>query len=114
MLEHEYDSYIKGAVDSREGERDYSATASRQHLLLHNQGDFWAGVECSQALHQLRMEQLLHQPDLISSCFFVLGPERTVELSSTHMTRLLMGQPEHLAKLPSVEKTIQTVSYIDL
>lgn len=75
-----------------------------QHSLLHDQGDLWAGVERSQALHKLRMEQLLHQLDLLSSCFFVLGPKYTVELSGTHVTRLLMAQPEHLAKLPSVER----------
>lgn len=50
------------------------------------------------------MAQLLHHLDLLSSRFFVLGPDRTVELSGTHATRLLMGQSEHLAELPSVQR----------
>lgn len=83
--------------------RQLKINTLQKNSLLHDQGDLRAGVKCSQTLHQLRMVQPLHQLDLLSCCRFVLGPEGAVELSGTHATRLLMGQSEHVAKLPSAE-----------
>lgn len=82
-----------------------------QHSLLHDQGDLRAGVERPQTLHQLRVVQLIHQLNLLSSRVFVLGHYGTVELSGTHAARVLMGQPEHLAELPSAERIYRLRGY---
>lgn len=55
----------------------------------------------SQTLDQLWVVKTVHQSNLIASCCPLFGSSDSAELSRKHLTRLLMGQPEHLAELPA-------------
>lgn len=86
------------------------------YLLLHDHDHLWACVVGGQTLDQFWMVETVHQFNLLAGCRLLLGGPGSVELPCTLLTRLSVGQPEHLAKLPTgnfkEKKSVWSVMFV--
>lgn len=71
--------------------------------LLKNHDKFRGRVECRETLNQLGMVQFIHQLDFFTGRCFLSVAAGPVEFTGTHSTRLLVGHPVHLPKLPPAD-----------
>lgn len=73
----------------------------RLHLLLQHHDHLWVRVVGAETLDEFWVVKQVHQFDLFAGRRPLLGGPGSVELPCRHLARLLVAQPEDLAKLPA-------------